>query len=224
MKNLKSLVCCFVMHFATSNLCFGQAFSPIDPQCVGFDTSSACVKGEFELVVSGPMAGNDGLPLGGFIVNGINKKAWVNPEDFEGHFSEENGIFGRTLLGQMILMPYSDFIKKPHIPFEWAFQNGKILVLDGKNMQQSEGEPGMYSAIGFQEDGSLIIFITLFDPLTPKELAEEIVNMNSFCRNAILLDEESGYSTITETTKNKDFRSQHIKLHLKGYAYGFTMP
>lgn len=224
MKNLKFLVFCFLLHFATNNLCFGQAFSPIDPQHVGFDTSSACVKGEFELVVSGPMTGNDGMPLGGYIVNGTQMKDWVNPDDYEGYFSEENGIFGRTLLGQMVLIPYEEFIRKSHIPFEWAFQNGKILVLDGKSMQKSEGKPGMYSAIGFQEDGSLIIFITMFDPVTPKEIAEEIVNLNSFCRNAILLDEESGYSTITETVKNMAFNSQNIKLHLKGYAYGITMP
>jgi len=197
-----------------------QGFGPIDPRIVKLDTSSTCVKGEFELIITGPMTGDDGLPLGGYVVDSVQIKPWVNPADYSGYFAEENGVFGRTTLGQMVLVPFKDINLLKQVPFDWAFQNGKILILDGKNMQKPGGTPAMYSAIGFRMDGALEIFQTTYDPVTPYEMAEDLLQFYSTCKNVILLDNESGYGTLSSVIGSNGLHPGKMKLHFKGYAYG----
>jgi uncharacterized protein YigE (DUF2233 family) len=219
MPQFKTNLLIFVIFFAINSTLSAQEFAPIDPQGVKLDTTSICKPGKYELIVNGPMSGDDGLPLGGYVVDGVQKKKWVNPKERMGYFTQENGIFGRTSLGQMVLVPFEE-IDKFSYPFEWAFQNGKILVLDGVNMQKPGSKPARYSAIGFRPDGSLIIFLSLSQNTSTWELADYIMNYYSSCKNAILLDFDSEYSSLIGQVTENTMAPGKMKIHFRGYAYG----
>jgi uncharacterized protein YigE (DUF2233 family) len=61
-------------------------------------------------------------------------KDFIDPAIGGGNFAIDNAIFGLGTDGMLHLIPYKD-IDASSISFKRAFQNGPMLVLDGKNVR-----------------------------------------------------------------------------------------
>lgn len=152
---------------------------------IGFGRSSTCTE-LLKLVINGPFTDNNGEFIGGYIDNGIQKKPFIDPKTKTGNFAEQNGIFGLGANGQMYLIPYDNW--NGNINFKWAFQNGRILLLNGSNIHNKASNNKMNrSGIGFTSDNSLVFVIN--SNITYWELANELKKMG--CVNAILLGNDA---------------------------------
>ncbi len=197
MKNFLTLVT-FVCVLSST---FAQNFTFLYPNNnydIGFGKFQDCTK-HISYVVNGPLFVGDGTPVGGYVVTehrynkktqkyysiSLQKKPWVEPSDYPGNFSNDNGIFGLTKQGKMILQRYEDWIHTPEYLL-WGFQNGMILVLQGKNLH-NKSNPSRYirSGVGYRDDGSLVVAISN-QPVTFYELSEALRLQD--CNNAIYLD------------------------------------
>lgn len=188
-----------LMHLQTLR---GQGFSPIASYGVSFSTTATPEEGRHRLIV-GMMTGSDGLPIGGYAFYKDIRKEWVNPDTVTDHplFVQNNGIIGRTYNGQMMMISYDKYTR-PHrglLLFEWALQ-GSMLIEDGKKLKIANTEKAYYSAIGFREDGSVVIFNTQFEPVTLKTFVKNIQLYNPYCENVMLLDAASAYAFIRPYT------------------------
>lgn len=150
---------------------------------VGFGKSSK-VSELMPWVVNGMIFDSDYSPTGGYIDNGVQKKNWTNPSTKTGNFAIRNGIFGKTKTGKMIMISYEDLRLLPAM--QWAFQNGPILLQQGKNMCNEKSDSYYTrSGIGYKDGGSIVIILAL-DSCTPWDLAEELKRQG--CIDAIYLD------------------------------------
>lgn len=169
-----------VINIPTKNLGFG----------VNTTTSNMLL-----LVVNGPLLSAADLtkPVGGYIDQGIQKQPWVSPESGGGNFANQNGIFGMKPDGTMVLYSYENrnYLPKLH----WGFQNGMMLVLNSKNICNSNSTNKGYrrSGIGFRGDNTLV-FIMSLENCTFWDLGQEFIKEG--CTNAIYLDgfDYIGYS------------------------------
>ncbi|MBP6910041.1 phosphodiester glycosidase family protein [Patescibacteria group bacterium] len=84
----------------------------------------------------------------------------------------------------MHLVSYKD-IKNTNILFKWAFQNGPMLVVDGKNTRGTSDTKWNRSGIGYRRDGSVVVIYS-DKPVTFREFADLFVNEG--CTNAMYLD------------------------------------
>ena len=151
---------------------------------IGFGISSSCSTNEYlDFCVNGPLVNPNQLPVGGYIDNGVQKQNWSDPVKAGGNFSTTNGIFGLGTDGQMYMVSHSEAYTLPSM--KWAFQNGPILVKDGKNVRGTSTSKYSRSGIGYTSAGTLIVIIAL-EPVTFWEFAEMFVKEN--CVNAIYLD------------------------------------
>lgn len=151
---------------------------------VGFGTFSKCSDNVLlDFVVNGPLVGSDGLPVGGYIDNGGQKKSWVRPDDGGGNFAVDNAIFGLGQDGQFYMLSYTERHILP--PMKWAFQNGPVLVRDGLNVRGTSATKFVRSGVGYTPAGNLIVIIS-DRPVTFREFAEYFVQAG--CVSAIYLD------------------------------------
>ena len=136
------------------------------------------------LVVNGPLLGKDLKPLGGWIDNGIQKKDWVNPDDYTGNFSVDNGIFWVDKNGKPFLVRYGD---RHYLPdtIQLAFQNGPILVENSRNIRGISSTKYPRSGIGFNENGYIFVIVSI-TPITLRDFAQLFINEG--CVSAIYLD------------------------------------
>ena len=153
---------------------------------IGFGVYQECNK-HISYIVNGPLFGNDNQPVGGYVVveqfyDAKNKqyhkvgrqvKDWVNPKRFNGNFKEDNGVFGLTKSGVMVLQRYEDWILNSK-DLLWGFQNGMILVLESKNLHsKSNRSKYVRSGIGYRDDGSLVVAISKH-PINLYELGDAL--------------------------------------------------
>ena len=153
-----------------------------NPTDVGFGKSSDCDHNNLSFVVNGPLVGRDGLPVGGYIDNGTQRKDWVDPRNYDGNFSIENGFFGVDKNGHPFLVRDEKDIPKDVL---WAFQNGPILVENSININNNSESKHRRSGIGFNKKGEIFIIVSL-EPITLKKFSELFTNIG--CTNAIYLD------------------------------------
>ena len=136
-----------------------------------------------EFCVNGPLVTNDGIPVGGYIDNGIPIKPWIDPMVGGGNFAVDNAIFGIGEDGNFYLLPYEE--KEKLSPMRWAFQNGPILVKDGINKRGASTSSYARSGIGFKNDRTLVVIVSI-TPVTLRQFAELFIAEG--CSNAIYLD------------------------------------
>ncbi len=160
-----------------------------------------------DFVVNGPLVDEEGTPVGGYVDNQVTVKEWVNPENYDGNFSVQNGIFGLDVFGKLHLVNYSN---KDNLPeMKWAFQNGPILVLDGVNTRGTSESKFPRSGIGFRKDGTLIVIVVLY-PITFKDFANRFLVAR--CTNAIYLDGGPYVGCIDENGLSGSLVKKAIKL------------
>lgn len=151
---------------------------------VGFGVASDCKANQYmDFCVNGPLVGTDGLPVGGYIDNGIQKKFWTDPIRGGGNFAIDNGIFGLGVDGKMYMVSYE---KRNTLPdMQWAFQNGPMLVQNGQNVRGTSTTKFKRSGIGFTEHGELVVLVSE-DPVTFHEFAQHFLELG--CVSAMYLD------------------------------------
>jgi len=169
----------------------------------GFGRTAKVAENEsLDFVVNGPLVHSDGKIVGGYVDKGIQRQDWVEPDTTNpGNFHQRNGIFGRSIYGEMMLIPYDEW--NDNYRLLWGFQNGMILLLNGINDHNPHSNNRYYrSGIGFRSDNILVVIVSL-DMVTYWELANKFRELN--CTHAIYLDGyESlhgvvGYTTSTES-------------------------
>jgi len=201
MNNIKFILAIASYILVTSGIFAQDGFVflyPNNNDDIGFGFYQDCNE-QLSYVVNGPLYGKDGKPVGGYVVReqlyrattkeyyeiGRQVKNWVDPVDYGGNFKEDNGIFGLTMSGDMILQRYENWIQKPK-NLLWGFQNGMILLLEGTNLHgKSSQSKYVRSGVGYRDDGSLVVAISK-TPINFYELGEVLRNQG--CRNAIYLD------------------------------------
>lgn len=145
---------------------------------------------QLEYILNGPLVQNNGKPVGGYIDNKNLMQSWTKPLDIDDNFNKQNGIFGKVKNDRMVLIPYQEFDKETE--FEWAFQNGRILLLDGKNDHNPNSSNKLIrSGLGFNSSGELIGIISKI-PVSFYELSE--IFKSQECTNAIFLDGADTYT------------------------------
>ncbi len=151
---------------------------------IGFGKVSDCKTNPYlDFCVNGPLVGEDGLPLGGYIDNTTLAKDWTNPLENGGNFAIDNVIFGLGIDGNFYMISYN---QKNNLPkMKWAFQNGPILVKDGVNVRGTSKTKYERSGIGFKKDGTITVIVSL-SPLTFYQFADLFVKED--CTNAVYLD------------------------------------
>lgn len=156
------------------------------------------------LVVNGPPQDEHGS-LGGYVDQGKPQRGWITPKMIEmlgkgSDFTLLNGIFGLDTEGNMLLLPFDDWInRKPPLQLYWGFQNGPMLLLNGKNlMSPTDTSRSIRSGIGARQNGALVVVVTK-EPVTLWELA--YILEDERCLNAIYLNGgigNVGYATQQE--------------------------
>lgn len=180
MKNL-FFTLCFAL---TCNILFAQIIFKTKNPNIGFGkATNAPTNTYMDFVVNGPLVEIDGLPVGGYIDNGVIMKTWTSPEVAGGNFSVSNGIFGLGLDGKLYMVSINEKETLPQM--KWAFQNGPILVQNGANVRGTSPSKFARSGIGFTKDGTLVVIVSL-TPVTFYEFAQLFVNQN--CLSAMYLD------------------------------------
>jgi len=178
---MKTLLISFVL-FAVTN---GVTYYKVSPKLnVGFGVASNCETNQYmDFCVNGPLVGSDGLPVGGYIDNGFQKKPWAEPGLGGGNFAVDNGIFGVGKDGRMYMVSY----EKRHIlpQMRWAFQNGPMLVQDGKNLRGASSTKFKRSGIGFNASNEIVVIVSE-NETTFQEFAQLFVEAG--CISAIYLD------------------------------------
>lgn len=180
---------------------------------IGFGKASNCSTNQFmQFCVNGPLLDINGLPVGGYVDNGIQKQKWTVPSNAGGNFSLDNAIFGLDTSGNLFMIPVSDTVKIPGA--QWAFQNGPILVSNGKNVRGTSSTLYPRSGIGFTPNGTVVVIVSL-TPITFRDFSDLFVRKN--CVNAIYLDgngyvgcsdDQGSYgSLVTEATKLQFFNN-----------------
>lgn len=118
------------------------------------------------------------------------------PKQHGGNFEKNNGFFGILQNGKSFIKPYNyklspeqnQFELPPPIDINFGFQNGCILIMNGKiydNYSNFGITPLKRAAIGCTENAKIIYFVS-FTPITLQGLAEKMYNLG--CENAIFLD------------------------------------
>ena len=158
------------------------------------------------LICNGPLTNTYGEIVGGYIYNGHQIKPFVPPTlgrtqskpngtdvNFNGHNAvygrSDNGIIGQIENGKMVLIPYYDWANnKTSYDFNWAFQNGRMLVLNGKNIHNSASKKRLnyQTGLGFLPDGRLIYIMIVNGSMNFYEFANMFIKNG--CKNAIYLD------------------------------------
>ena len=141
-----------------------------------------------DFCVNGPLVGSDQKPVGGYIDQGIQKQNWSNPSQAGGNFAIDNAVFGLGYDGNLYMVPTPQAYQLPAM--KWAFQNGPILVQNGKNVRGTSQSKYVRSGIGYKSDGTLVVIVAT-EPVTFREFAESFVQQN--CVNAIYLDGDQKY-------------------------------
>ncbi len=101
---------------------------------IGFGKASNCIENNLLIFcVNGPLVDSVHYPVGGYIDNGIRKQKWIDPLKATGNFSVDNAVFGLGTNGNFCMIPYSDIASLPALT--WGFQNGPMLVKNGKNIR-----------------------------------------------------------------------------------------
>lgn len=151
---------------------------------IGFGRESNLSK-HLDVVVNGPLVDTIGVPVGGYIDNYTIIKKWANPRKHEGNFSIDNGIFGVRKNGKPFLVDYSKRKEVFVLETMWAFQNGLILIQDGKNKRGTSTSKYPRSGIGYDQGGELIIIVSL-EEITLRDFAN--LFLQEECTDAIYLD------------------------------------
>ncbi len=138
----------------------------------------------YDLWINGPLFDNDGMTVGGYIERGIQIKSWVDPSSMTGNFNWENGIIGQKTNGDFFICKYKD---KPKIAtgIKWAFQNGMILRIDGKNNIKSGSKKYARSALGWNSNNEIVVVFTT-KPIPAKDFPPLLASIG--VDNAIYLD------------------------------------
>lgn len=175
---------------------------------IGFGKASNCSTNQFmDFCVNGSLVGQNGLPVGGYINNGVQKQNWVSPESGGGNFSVGNGIFGLGFDGKLYMVSYEERNQIPAM--KWAFQNGPMLVRDGVNIRGTSQSQCIRSGIGYKNDGTVVVIISL-EKITFRQFAELFVNEG--CVNAIYLDGESLYVGYSNKQSTVGMQPQAMKI------------
>jgi len=180
---------------------------------VGFGKVSNCSTNKYmDFCINGPLVASNQKPVGGYIDNGIQKQDWVEPSIAGGNFAVGNGIFGLGFDGNLYMVSYSEAYRLPAM--KWAFQNGPMLVQNGRNVRGTSASKYVRSGVGYRSDKTLIVIET-DQPVTFREFAEMFVQEG--CLNAIYLDgddlyvghaDNSGsYGMVAEATKLQFFNN-----------------
>lgn len=192
------------------------------------------------VIINGPLTNTYGESVGGYIFNGLQLKPFVTPTigktkskpnggdtNFNGHNTiygrSDNGIIGQTKNGNMVLISYYDWAKrKSNYDFNWAFQNGRMLVLNGENIHNSASNNKLNyrTGLGFLPDGRLIYIMIQKGQMNFWEFANMFIEQG--CKNAIYLD---GNTSLCGW-KKKDFDRSHLEdtfgLHGNSMKIHFT--
>ena len=187
MKKLALLLLILLVGFPTQAQQF-TSYSTMHKN-VGFGKSNDCAGNPYmDFCVNGPLVHPDGLPVGGYIDNGVQIQDWVNPMTIGKNFAVGNGIFGVDTYGDFHMVSYESRSELPQM--RWAFQNGLMLVQNGENVRGTSTSKSIRSGIGHDYEGNLVVIVT-FDPVTLRELADMFLYMD--CVNAIYLDGAAPY-------------------------------
>ncbi|MBN1783399.1 MAG: hypothetical protein JW812_00325 [Alphaproteobacteria bacterium] len=166
---------------------------------VHFDTSI----GAGNLMVTGPLVHPDGSIVGGYIENGVQKKAWENPKDSKflvdpkdvtkgyKNFGKKNAIIGQKIDGTFFMMWHKDKATLPLTSdIAWAFQNGPYFRLTGQS-DPTGGASLKRGALGYK-NGEIIVVLTKKNK-TFSEMSSLLAGMG--IDNAIHLDsiQNGGY-------------------------------
>lgn len=181
MQKIIFFVAFFVIY---SNLSAQVYYYQIQNPNIGFGKmSNTTTNPKMDFCINGPLVGGDGLPVGGYIDNGIVMKSWSVPEGGGGNFAVDNAIFGLGVNGTLYMVPYSERNNLPQM--RWAFQNGPLLVKNGTNVRGTSQSKYARSGLGVKTDGTLVAIVSIA-PVTFYEFADMFVKEN--CTNAIYLD------------------------------------
>jgi uncharacterized protein YigE (DUF2233 family) len=165
---------------------------------IGFGFSSECATNQYmDLVVNGPLLLKTNNPVGGYIDDGVLIQGWTKPEDGGGNFATGNGVMGLSQDGYLYMVPISEVHTLPKM--KWAFQNGPMLVQNGRNLRGTSQTKWKRSGIGYKPDGTLVVIISI-TPITFRDFAELFVNQG--CIDAIYLDGGPYVGYADKTTQN----------------------
>lgn len=165
---------------------------------VGFGTNSLTTA-DLSFTVNWPLFGDDNLPVGWYIDNGVQKKNFIDPSSLpkekQGNFAVDNWIFWFWTDWTLHLIPYGE--RNKNISFARAFQNWPILLLDGENKRNPEWtSKNNRSGIWFTPEWKAFVLYS-DEPVTFYEFAELFKVQG--CTNAIYLDGNiaAGYEDAT---------------------------
>jgi len=178
---MKTPLICFALFAVADGVTYYKTSPTLN---VGFGTASDCKTNQYmDFCVNGPLVGTDGLPVGGYIDNGIQKKFWTDPEQGGGNFAVDNGIFGLGSDGKMYMFSYENKNMLPEM--KWAFQNGPMLVQDGKSLRGTSSTKFKRSGVGFNALNEIVVIVSE-NEVTFHEFAQLFVEVG--CISAIYLD------------------------------------
>ena len=122
--------------------------------------------------VNGPLFDIDKKPVWWYIDGENTKKEFIDPTTKPGNFSVDNGIFGVWSDGKPHLISYEEYKKNP-IKFKRAFQNGPMLMYNGKDMRETGTSETKYnrSGIWFTPGWDMIVIYSE-NPVTFKEFTK----------------------------------------------------
>ena len=134
-----------IIAILATSVVFAQTFTvkiPSNNYHIGFGHSTE-INEMLTLVVNGPLYHDENTLTGGYVDSRKQIKPFVDPSLEEANFKGENtiygyldnGIFGLTTDSTMVMIPYHKWDNS--IKLVWGFQNGRMLVLDGRNIHNS---------------------------------------------------------------------------------------
>jgi len=178
---------------------------------MSFD-SARTLNSETTLIVNGPLVHDKGETVGGLIYDGQVIKRWVDPSTIGENFEPKNGVFGRLNNGSMSLRYYKN--KRSANQYDWAIQNGRILIYNGQHVQRKDDTTGEYvdsypatsrfkkirSGIGFTSDNSLVVIVSTRN-ITYRQLANKFLEEG--CIAAIYLDGTTSHVGYNHKTRGR---------------------
>ncbi|NCD01106.1 hypothetical protein EOL94_03385 [bacterium] len=177
-------------------------------QEVGFGKSSSCNE-HLTLVVNGPLVHSNGQMVGGYIDNHNQVADWEEDMSQSGNFFQQNGIFGLTSEGQIILVPFEERNNLPKMI--WAFQNGPMLIHRGEYMADDFSWDSKYirSGIGFNDNNEIVVIYSN-TPVSMPEFSRIFAEQG--CKNAIYLDGGPYCGYAGKDGKHGSLKSQAMKI------------
>ncbi len=205
---MKKLIVYLFLSFIFLNLSAQIIYYRTQNINIGFGKiSNSITNPHMDFCVNGPLVDTLGIPVGGYIDNGITIKVWVSPVKGGGNFAVDNVIFGIGIDNKFYMLSYAEKDKLPEM--KWAFQNGPVLVRNGVNIRGTSQSQFPRSGIGFKKDGTLVVVVSL-TPITFYQLADLFIEEN--CLNAMYLDGGPYVGCSDKTTSYGTMVSEATKL------------